>query len=257
MRTCWIVYAREDLDANRFFAERLAEGAGENGMDARIVLADSLPDGVPDLAVNRSRDWGLGRRLEDAGAVVSNPPEVSRICNDKLLTYRLAEDLGIPFLPVSVPGEPLPPGPPWVVKPRGGHGGEGVRLARCEGDLDPSEHDVIQSMAGDPGRDMRVYVLGGKVLAAVMRSNDGDFRANVKQGGSAELCGVPPDAAEAVEKICARLGPDLVGIDFVFSGGKAFLNEAEDAVGTRSLYSLTDLDPARLLLGHLHSKMSL
>lgn len=263
MRSCWIVYDRRDLERNRFFAERLAQRGRELGMDASVVLTDCLPPGCPDCAVNRSRDADLAERLEDGGAAVFNSSRVTRICNDKLETYRMAECIGVPFLPVSPPGGPLPPGPPWVVKSRVGHGGTEVFRADSPGEVaDAVERlegrlPLVQSMASDPGRDMRVYVLGGRVLASVMRTGRSDFRANRGLGGDAALCGLPGDAADAVERVCAELEPDLAGVDFVFSGGRALLNEVEDAVGTRMLYELTGLDPAGLLMGLVHSKTSL
>ncbi len=260
MRTCWIVYGRSDLEANRFFAERLRDGLEGHGFDATIATTDSLPDGTPDAVVNRSRDWMLAYELESRGVRVFNSSTVCRVCNDKLESCRLAGKLGIPYMPTSIPGLPFPPGPPWVVKSRSGHGGTEVFRAdgfrevepACAGIRDP----IVQTMASEPGRDLRVYVLDGRILASVMRSNDRDFRANYKLGGSIELCDPPAGVAEMVAKFCDALSPDLAGIDFVFDGRPVF-NEMEDAVGTRMLYELTDLDPANLLADLVHSKMSL
>ncbi|MDO5862309.1 MAG: ATP-grasp domain-containing protein [Thermoplasmata archaeon] len=262
MRSCWIVYDRMDLDANRFFADRLRTRAEELGMEARIVVNGSLPDGKPDLLINRGRDWKLSAGYEMIGTLVSNPAEACRIGNDKLETYLMARRLGIPHMQFSRPGETLPPGPPWVVKSRIGHGGSEVFLAGSRdevGRLCSSMGDrlpLVQAMA-DPGADMRVYVLGGRILAAALRTSGTDFRANRSLGGRAEICAVPEDVRRMVEDVCADIRPDLAGIDFVFSDGRAYLNEVEDAVGTRMLYELTDLDPAGALVEHLHSKMSL
>ena len=71
-----------------------------------------------------------------------------------------------------------------------------------------------------------------------------------------QMCEPPEGVEEIVERVCRRLGSDLVGVDFVFLDGRPLLNEIEDAVGCRMLYSLTDLDPARLLMERVHSKMS-
>lgn len=260
MTRCWILYDRDDLMINGFFAGRLLESASDLGMCTRIVTTDDIPDGTPDAVINRSRDWRLAESFEEKGAVVFNGSEASRICNDKLETYRMADAVGVPHLPVSIPGEDLPPGPRWVVKSRTGHGGSEVFMADSVDGIDELcgrlGSPLIQTL-GTPGRDMRVYVLGGRILSAVMRSSDTDFRANYKLGGRAEICEVPEEAMEMVERVCDRLRPDFVGIDFVFDKGKAVLNEIEDAVGTRMLYSLTSLDAAALLAGHVHSKMSL
>ncbi len=260
---CWILYDPSDLERNRFFAQRLRDSGAALGMDTRIVTSDSLPEHTPDAVVSRTRDWTLSEALESRGARVFNPSSVSRVCNDKLATYRLARCLGIPFLDVSVPGEDPPAGPPWVVKSRHGHGGGQVFMARDRAELDSlcerlGDSAIIQSCAPVLGRDMRAYVLDGEVLACVMRSSDTDFRANRGLGGRAELCEPPDGCLDILRGIVGELEPALAGIDFVFGeNGKAFLNEVEDVVGTRMLYELTDLDPAALLMGCVHSKMSL
>ena len=133
------------------------------GMDARIVTTDSMPDGAPDAVVSRMRDWKLSESLESAGARVFNSSMVSRVCNDKLETYRFAESLGIPVLGCSMPGEPLPPGPPWVVKSRFGHGGTEVHMASSEEEaLSLSrtvDRPLVQSMAPVRGRDLRCSLM--------------------------------------------------------------------------------------------------
>ena len=228
-------------------------------MDTKIAVTDDLPSGVPDCAVNRSRDWALASRLESEGVLVSNTSEACRTFNDKLATYILADRLGIPHMPVSVPGEQLPPGPPWVVKSRSGHGGSEVAMACEEKEVrdlfDRIPCPIVQSIA-EPGRDMRAYVLGDRILTCVMRTSDTDFRANHSLGGRAEVCD-PPDAVhEMITGVCRAVGPDLVGVDFVFRDGNPVLNEVEDAVGCRMLYELTELDPAHLLMELVHSKIS-
>ena len=256
---CWILYDRADLEHNRFFAERLRDNGERLGMRTRVVTTDSV-DGVPDLVVSRTRDWHISERLESLGAGVFNNSRTCRVCNDKLGTYRMAGKLGIPFLPCSVPGEDLPGGPPWVVKSRSGHGGGQVAMADDTDELadliDRIPDPIIQQVAPVLGRDMRAYVLDGEVLACVMRSSENDFRANYSLGGKAELCEPPEECLEMIEKVVSELHPMFVGVDFVF-GDRPYLNEVEDVVGTRMLYSLTDLDPARLLMECVHSKRSL
>lgn len=260
MTRCWILYDRDDLMINGFFAGRLLERATDLGMCTRIVTVDDMPDGTPDAVINRSRDWRAAERLERMGSRVFNGSTVCRICNDKYETYRLADSVGVPHLQASLPGEVLPEGPPWVVKSRTGHGGTEVFRADSEEEVGilcgKIDRPLIQRF-GTPGRDMRAYVLDGEILATVMRSNDRDFRANYKLGGDIALCEAPDHVGEMVEAICDRLRPDFIGIDFVFDGEEAVLNEIEDAVGTRMLYSLTSIDAAALLAEHVHSKMSL
>ncbi|MBO5669544.1 MAG: ATP-grasp domain-containing protein, partial [Candidatus Methanomethylophilaceae archaeon] len=254
-----------DLENNRFFAERLCRYGNMSGYDTQIVLSEELdPEDAPDIVVSRSRNLDVITTLEEYGSTVYNRSSVSRICNDKSATYTFVQNLGIPCLDWSF-GDISPPGPPWIVKSCIGHGGKEVHKVDDVAsaiDLIQSMHDrkpIIQKMAGDAGKDLRVYVLGGRILASVMRSSDSDFRANFTLGGRAELHDVPDDAMSIIKKIVPELLPDFIGIDFVFDeNGKAYLNEIEDVVGTRMLYELTDLDPARVYMEYItHSKISL
>ena len=69
----------------------------------------------------------------------------------------------------------------------------------------------------------------------------------------------PPDQViRMVKRIVPELMADFIGIDFVFGDGQVYLNEIEDVVGTRMLYSLTGMDPARMYMEYIaHSKISL
>lgn len=241
------------------------ESGNDLGMNCRIVTTDELDlDDAPEVVVSRIRDSDILSQLEDYGSTVYNRSSVCRICNDKAFTYSFVKSLGIPILPFSFPDQRLPPGPPWVIKSCIGHGGTEVFKADSEEDLGnmvsklDGRKPIIQSFASDPGKDMRVYVLGGRIIATVLRSSETDFRANFKLGGKAELVDPPEQIIKMVKRIVPELMADFIGIDFVFGDGQVYLNEIEDVVGTRMLYSLTDLNPARMYMEYIaHSKISL
>ena len=241
------------------------ESGNDLGMNCRIVTIDELDlDDTPEVVVSRIRDSDILSQLEDYGSTVYNRSSVCRICNDKAFTYSFVKSLGIPILPFSFPDQRLPPGPPWVIKSCIGHGGTEVFKADSEEDLGnlvsklDGRKPIIQSFASDPGKDMRVYVLGGRIIATVLRSSETDFRANFKLGGKAELVDPPEQIIKMVKRIVPELMADFIGIDFVFGDGQVYLNEIEDVVGTRMLYSLTDLNPARMYMEYIaHSKISL
>ncbi len=241
------------------------ESGNDLGMNCRIVTIDELDlDDAPEVVVSRIRDSDILSQLEDYGSTVYNRSSVCRICNDKAFTYSFVKSLGIPILPFSFPDQRLPPGPPWVIKSCIGHGGTEVFKADSEEDLGnlvsklDGRKPIIQSFASDPGKDMRVYVLGGRIIATVLRSSETDFRANFKLGGKAELVDPPEQIIKMVKRIVPELMADFIGIDFVFGDGQVYLNEIEDVVGTRMLYSLTDLNPARMYMEYIaHSKISL
>jgi glutathione synthase/RimK-type ligase-like ATP-grasp enzyme len=103
---------------------------------------------------------------------------------------------------------------------------------------------------------MRVYVIGGKPAAAMLRSSDTDFRSNFSLGGRAETVPVSElawDEAEIVRAVCRELPLHYAGVDIMHDNGRAVLNEIEDPVGARMLYINTAIDPARLHAEYLES----
>ena len=67
------------------------------------------------------------------------------------------------------------------------------------------------------------------------------------------------DMISTINKLHTALDFDFVGVDFIRNGGRWVLNEIEDVVGTRMLYSLTDIDAAdryiEYILGKLKEKL--
>ncbi|MBQ3903879.1 MAG: hypothetical protein II744_02785, partial [Eubacterium sp.] len=112
----------------------------------------------------------------------------------------------------------------------------------CYSEKDYDENSVCQMPASDLGRDLRVWVLGGEIKAAMLRVSKTDFRSNFCLGGEAVPYELNEDEKALVKKITALVNGDYYGIDFVFNEGKIVFNELEDTVGARMLYAKTDMD---------------
>ncbi|MBP0975489.1 MAG: hypothetical protein J6P20_05435, partial [Oscillospiraceae bacterium] len=107
------------------------------------------------------------------------------------------------------------------------------------------------------GWDVRIYVLGGEIYSAVLRTSDTDFRSNFSLGGKAEV--IKPDAEmrALVNKIQEIMPLDFAGVDLLRSPeGGYILGEIEDAVGCRMLYQLTELNPAQDYIRYIRSRLS-
>ena len=152
----------------------------------------------------------------------------------------------------------------FVIKAVDGHGGTQVFSIGEEKRkvLDGiSGHDfVLQPMIGGGfstegrlSRDVRVYVVGNKVFAAVMRSSSGDFRANFSLGG--EVCRYDLSSQEVciVKAVLDGMEFGMAGIDFIVDDrGGLILNEIEDAAGARMLYQCApELDIVREYLRYI------
>ncbi len=258
MKKLWIVYDKSQYSVNSWFANRLLEKLS-GSFDANIVIIEDIKtpqDEVPEVAVMRTINPGFSKMISEKGVRVVNPARVSYLCNDKSLSYKLAEEAGVPFakvfdlsgeLPISEADYPL------VVKTAAGHGGKEVFLCRNAEELFSVKERlkgaklIGQELIGDgrSGRDLRVYVLGGKIYKSVLRVSENDFRSNFSLGGRAEPYELKDSEKRTVTRILDVLGEsDLIGVDFLVSEEGLLFNEIEDVVGTRMLYSVYGIPAA-------------
>lgn len=267
MKKAYVIYKKSDAAKNGVLINRYFAAIKSRGLFPSLVITDGLSkecvfglvsDG--EFVINRGRDAGLARFLEEKGLYVSNPSIVNETANDKLLTYERLNGL-VPMLETRLLSEGLLPFP-FVLKPAGGHGGQGVTLIKSSDDLakyraEHPEKSVMQPVATEIGRDMRVYVIGGKPAAAMLRESKTDFRSNFSLGGTANivpLSELRADECEIVRAVCSALPLDYAGVDIMRDHGRAVLNEIEDPVGARMLYTYTDLDPAKKHVDQIISK---
>ena len=267
----WLIYDKIGLERNTWFIERLLDFAARQKEDLRLIRAEDLRFGVqngkplltaknevlPDYAIVRTIFPMLSRALTAAGVRVFNNARVSEIANDKRRTQALAARLGIPtpdtlFFTRSTFNASAQ-SYPAILKSTDGHGGNEVFYVedvKSAGNAVESlkKKDFLLQEPVDFGRDIRVYLLGGKVLCAVERRSETDFRSNFSLGGSCALYTPTKEMLRVVKRIDRALKPTFVGVDFIFKNGAPMLNEIEDIVGSRMVYKLTDLPVHELLL---------
>lgn len=255
-----LIYDAPRFARNIWFAEQLVQACKKRGLDLNLCILTSenvvLPF-VPDFAVVRVTNPALTQKLEAAGAKVFNNYLTSRIANDKWQTYCFLKENGFPVMQTEQGLSSDFPFP-YVAKSVDGHGGSEVFLVKNDADKTqiaasyPSSRRLVsQKLCSDVGKDLRVYVLGGEVLAGAMRRSSCDFRSNYSLGGSAETVSVPPEIADYALSVAQMLHSDFIGVDFIFDGGKPVVNEIEDVVGTRMLYDLSSVDAADEYASHI------
>ena len=253
-----ILYTRADAERSRVLVRKYFAAFCAHGAVPELMIVDRLSPGSvlaalrgADFIINRTRDAELASFLENAGLFVSNPSALTRTANDKLATYGLLHG-AVPMLETVLCGDRPPLPFPFVAKPAAGHGGSGVSMIKSAADYAAyraahPEKSVCQPLCDTLGRDMRVYVIGGRPAAAVMRESDTDFRSNFSLGGRAvpiRADGIPKAALEIVGRVCEALPLDYAGVDVMPHAGGWVLNEIEDPVGARMLYINGLLDPA-------------
>ena len=203
----------------------------------------------------------MGELLEQKGVRVFNSSSVTRIANNKGITYEFLKDV-VPFLAVKYGNEIIESKIenkgfeyPYVIKSCSGHGGSQVFLVNNSKEDEQAvkamngQEYVVQQCCSDLGRDVRVYVIGNKIIKAVLRSN-------YSLGGKVQEYTLNNEEKAMVERIVDKLPLDYAGIDFTFNNGKAVFNEIEDAVGARMLYQVSDIDIVEMYIKYILEQLS-
>ncbi len=108
---------------------------------------------------------------------------------------------------------------------------------------------VLQPLTGSRHQDLRVYVIGEKIIAAILRTAKEGFKSNFSLGGEVREYQLSKKETTIVEKIISLFHFGLVGIDFIIGdNGELIFNEIEDVVGARMLYQCTDINLVGLYL---------
>src|SRR5690625_1689008 len=273
----WIIYQKKDADENVSYIEWFQAEAKKQQIELILFYREELAVGVshkayeiyingyaqplPDFIVNRSIEPVLQDFFHTCHIPIFNDGETARIANHKALTHLELSKLNIPMLPTFfIHGRALPnklPLPyPVMIKAVSGRGGKEVYFI----DYDTSwkefrrhatnQEYIVQSTNVQLGKDVRVFVIGREIIAAVLRYNKNDFRANFKLGGKAIPYTLSQEDRQMIDRITNRFQFGLVGIDFLMNhDGKLLFNEIEDVAGSRILSEVTDIN---LLEKYIH-----
>ena len=178
---------------------------------------------MPDFVLFLDKDIHLARQLELLGLPVYNRSEAIDVCDSKAKTHQALANHGIPMPKTIFPpftyegiqrqnfdafsriGQAL--GYPLVVKEAYGSFGQQVYLIQTENEL----IELVKKLKHKPfilqefieksrGRDIRINVVGDKVIAAMKRTSEHDFRANMTNGGQ----GSPYTPTEAEAELAIR-----------------------------------------------------
>ncbi|MDE6111164.1 MAG: hypothetical protein K2F65_04520, partial [Eubacterium sp.] len=214
-----LIYSKEEAERNTFSIEKYKEN-----LDIKLVLQEEIDFSCfADFVINRTNDYKIAERFEERGIRVFNPSSLTRLANDKQACYEFMQKNGIEIMPINYMDVPA------VKKAVGGKGGTEVFMIN---EKEPFESGyVYQKPASDLGKDLRVWLINGKIEAAILRESKSDFRANFCLGGSAKPYNLSKEEKKLIYKISNLIKYDYIGIEFVFNSGNIVFNEIDDSVG--------------------------
>lgn len=230
--------------------------------------------GDADFVVYLDKDKHLARMLEKSGYRLFNRALPIELSDDKMLTYIAIANNGI-NMPNTVTS-PLcyqPPEQddeflksvvkkiklPMIVKECHGSFGKQVFLAedfeqlrQIRQQLKYLPHLYQQYVKCSRGKDMRVVVIGGKVVANMLRENKQDFRSNIEIGGTGSTAILPESFTIAAEKTAQLLNLDFCGVDLLFGEkGEPIVCEVNSNAYFKGVETVTGVNVAGLYAQHI------
>jgi ribosomal protein S6--L-glutamate ligase len=205
-------------------------------------------------------------RLQALGIPVLNPPRAVETAVDKFLALAVLDAAGLP-VPATWSGESSAEaleafealGGDVVVKPLFGSEGRGlVRVSDRE--LARRTFQTLQRLGAvlhvqravrHPGHDLRVFVLGDRVLGAIRRhAPEGEWRTNVAVGGRPERCKVDAAIEQLALRAARAVGATMAGVDLLpdLDRNELVVLEVNAVPGWRALAHATGIDVAAALL---------
>lgn len=223
-----------------------------------------LPDAIiPRIGASRTfYGAAIVRQFETMGIYTVNSSLAITRSRDKLRSQQLLAMKGID-MPITgfahSPGDvddliKTVGGPPLVIKLIEGTQGVGVVLAETK----KAAESVIQTLMGlnaniiiqefikeSKGEDIRCFVVGDKVVAAMRRQAEpGEFRANIHRGGIAEKVKLTKQEREAAKHAAKIMGLRMAGVDLLRSERGPLVLEINSSPGLEGIERATGKDIA-------------
>lgn len=149
-------------------------------------------------------------------------------------------------------------GPPLVIKLLQGTQGIGVVLAETQ----KAAASVIEAFRGlkahflvqefikeSKGTDIRCFVIGDKVVAAMMRKGkEGEFRSNIHRGGQATVIKITPEERSTAVRAAQIMGLNIAGVDILRTNHGPVVMEVNSSPGLEGIEKSTGKDIAGMIV---------
>ncbi|MFH1425036.1 MAG: lysine biosynthesis protein LysX [archaeon] len=246
------------IDVEMLDDRELVFRPGQDEFDLDVVLERS---------VSHSRALYALRMFRQAGVPCVNEYDTALTCGDKLLTSVALQEndvrtprIEVAFTPESALRAIEEMGYPVVMKPVVG---SWARLVTKINDRDAAEailehkdvlgtaylHSIyyIQEYVEKPGRDIRAFVIGDKVIGAIYR-NSPHWITNTSRGGTASNCPVTNELRDVAVNAAEAVGGGIVAPDLMETPNGLTVHEVNYTMEFRNSIEPTGVDiPARIV----------
>jgi ribosomal protein S6--L-glutamate ligase len=209
------------------------------------------------------------RQFEMMGVYSVNESVAISRSRDKLRSMQLLarRDIGMPVTGFAHSPDDIPDlidmvgGAPLVVKLLEGTQGVGVVLAETR----KAAESVIEAFLGidvdimvqefiaeSRGTDVRCFIVGDKVVAAMQRTGKpGEFRSNLHRGGTAELARITPTERRTAVRAAKAMGLNVAGVDLIRSNHGPLVLEVNSSPGLEGIEKASGKDVADAIIAFI------
>ena len=248
--------------------------------DRKSIIVGGKPRALPDFVIPRTGSGttyfikAIIRHLERLGVTLINGSNAIDTVKDKLYTQQVLGESNLPVPKTLLVRHPIKL--EWVeknltfpviIKTLSGSFGAGVFMAEDKKQFKQllkmaeitkkSYNIIVQEFIKDSwGKDLRVFVLNGKVVGCMMRQAvDDDFRANITRGGE----GIPYQIDDNIEWLGGEssrlLGLDIAGVDLLFDNGGYKICEVNSSPGFEGMDKFTHTNIAEEIVNFVKHKI--
>ncbi|QDV65282.1 RimK family alpha-L-glutamate ligase [Crateriforma conspicua] len=280
---------------NCYSTRRLLEASQQRGYKTRVLntlkFAIDLQQGDPDLYY-RSKPLSdydavlprigasityfgtaVVRQFEQMDVFTANTSTGIVNSRDKLRSLQILSrhQIGIPQTTFVRDRKDILPaidrvgGAPVIIKLLEGTQGVGVILAESvkvaeaiiETLQSTQQNVLVQQFIGESrGRDIRAFVIGDRVVAAMRRKAQGnEFRSNVHRGGTTEMVELPADYAETAVRCAQIMGLRVAGVDMLEGADGPQVMEVNSSPGLEGIETCTQLDIAGAIIEYMAAQV--
>ncbi len=215
----------------------------------------------------------LTRQFESMGIYSLNSSLAISQSRDKLFSLQLLIGNGLDIPVTGFANSPMDTselidmvgGAPLVVKLLEGTQGRGVVLAETRKAAE-SVINAFKSVKANllvqefireaEGKDLRLFVINGRVVASIERSAaPGEFKANIHQGGQAQLVKPTAEEKRLAVKAAKAMGLAVAGVDVIRSKAGPLLLEVNSSPGLEGVEGATQIDVAALMIQAIEKQL--
>lgn len=280
-----------------YSTKRLVEAATERGHEARVIdvlrcymnitshrpgihykgeVLSGFDAVIPRIGASVTfYGTAVLRQFEIMGTYPLNESVAITRSRDKLRSLQLLSRKGI-GLPVTgfahAPDDiqdliKMVGGAPLVIKLLEGTQGIGVVLAETQ----QAAESVIEAFMGlkanilvqeyvkeAGGADIRCFVIGDKVVAAMKRqAKEGEFRSNLHRGGNASLIRITPEERSTAVRAAKTMGLNVAGVDVLRSNHGPVVMEVNSSPGLEGIETATGNNIAGTIIQFIEKNAAL